>query len=331
MSKSARWLGAVVASVGVAGLGLGGCCMGGMGGSPAPVVTPVVAPVPIPPPTGVPFAVAPGLPEWNSGYGAHLLHDGTNTSYWCTGVQPGYPIVATLTLAPSAITGVDFDTRLPGYETSAVRVVTVEALGPTGAPLETQTVELNQNAISSLSFASPLTPTQVRLTFHSNFGGSYAGLGEVVLRTGAPTGIPVRPAAPPPIGIPYTVAAGLPVWNDGYSAARMQDQDASTYWCTPSSPRFPFTGNLTLAAPTPLRELLFDNRLPGYETSGIRGVTVNVFGAAGELLSTASAELPQNAATVVPLPVPVTASRLDVVFRSNHGGTYAGLVELQLR
>jgi hypothetical protein len=325
MMKTSTWFGALLASLGAAG-----CCLGGSTATPTP--TPVVAPTVVAgPPAGAPFTVAPGLPEWNDSYSARRLGDGTNTSYWCTGVSPTYPIVATLSLSPTALTGVDFDTRLPGYETSAVRVVTVETLGSGGLPLDTQTVELGQNAVSSLSYAAPQTATQVRLTFHSNFGGSYAGLGEVVLRTGAPTGVPVRAAAAPQAGLPYVVAPTLPVWNDGYSAARMQDGNASTYWCTPMSPTFPFTGSFSLAAPATLSQVVFDNRLPGYETSGVRGVTVNAYGPDGLLATTTSAELPQNAATVVALPMPVTAARVEVVFRSNHGGSYAGLAELQLR
>lgn len=326
MTRMSTWFGALMVSLGGAG-----CCMGGSTPTPPPTA-PVVAPAVVTPaPAGVPYVVAPGLPEWNDSYSARHLADGTSSSYWCTGASPTYPIVATLSLAPTALTGIDFDTRMPGYETSAVRVVTVETLGAGGLPLDTRTVELHQNAVGSLSYAAPQTASQVRLTFHSNFGGSYAGLAELVLRTGAPAGIPVQAVAAPQAGLPYTVASTLPVWNDGYSAARMQDGDASTYWCTPMSPTFPFTGSFSLAAPATLSQVVFDNRLPGYETSGVRGVTLHAYGPDGQLATTTSAELPQNAATVVALPMPVTAARVEVVFRSNHGGSYAGLAELQLR
>lgn len=333
MKKTWVAIGALSVSVGLAG-----CCIpsGQPESTPAPVAAP--APPPPPPPTGVAYAVAPGLPEWSSSYAASYLHDGTNTSYWCTAMNPTFPMGATLTLAPTVLTGVDFDTRLRSYETSAVRVVTIEALGPTGQPLQTHTVELNQNAISSFTFPSPVATGQVRVTFHSNFGGPYAGLAELALRTGPPTGVPVRPAvapnAPPPVapvqGLPY-VAASLPVWNESYSVAKMQDNDPSTYWCTPMGPTFPFTGTFTLSAPGTVSQVLFDNRVPGYETSGIQGVTVHVYAPSGQVVTTATAELPRNAATIVPLPSPTLASRLDIVFRSNHGGGYAGLAELQIR
>ena len=311
-----------------------GCCFGGSGEATAPTAPAATAPA-VPLAAGVPYTVQPGLPVWSDSYAARYLGDGTTSSYWCTAMSPTFPMVATLVpSAPSAITGLDLDTRVSGYETSAVRVVTVETLGAGGAMLDAQTIELAQNAVTSLTFAAPLTPAQVRLTFHSNFGGSYAALAEVTLRVGPGTGRPPTPAVaaalppPPRAGVPYTVAAGLPFWNDTYAPTQMQDANPATYWCTPMSPTFPITGSLMLAAPSTVSGVLFDNRLPGYETSGIQAVTINAIGPAGDLVTTTTAVLPQGSSTVVPLPMPVTAARIDLVFGSNHGGSYAGLAEL---
>lgn len=308
-----------------------GCCFGGTGEVVAPTAPAAAAPA-APLAAGVPYTVEAGLPVWSDSYAARYLGDGTTSSYWCTAAGPTFPLVATLVPSlPTPITGLDLDTRVSGYETSAIRVVTVETLGAGGAPLDVRTIELAQNAVTSLTFAAPLAASRVRLTFHSNFGGTYAALAEVTLRVGPGTGRPPTPAvapAPPARGIAYTVAPGLPFWNDTYSPARMQDATPSTYWCTPMSPTFPITGSLVLAAPSTVRAVLFDNRLPGYETSGMQMVTINAIGPAGDLVTTTTAVLPQASSTLVPLPLPVTASRIDLIFGSNHGGSYAGLAEL---
>ncbi len=310
-------------------IALNGCCMGG---GAAPAVAPAPAPAPLA--VGVPYTVAPGLPVWSESYAARYLNDGTTASYWCTASSPTFPIVTTLSLAgPTPITGIDFDTRVPGYSTSAIRVVTIETLGPAGT-LDTQTVALTQDAVSSFSYAAPLTATQLRLTFHANFGGSYAALAELTVRTGPGTGAPAMPTAAPPApsaSLAYTATATLPVWNDTYSAARMQDGQPSTYWCTPMGQTFPFTGTFMLATPGTVTGVLFDNRLPGYDTSGIQALTINAYGPAGDLVTTTSAVLPMATATLVPLPIPVVAARIDVIFTSNYGGQYAGLAEMALR
>lgn len=322
----------------VVALFMTGCSSRGSGETVAPPA-PVAAAPAAPLTAGVPYTVEAGLPVWSDSYAARYLGDGTTSSYWCTASGPTFPIVATLVPSvPTPITGLDLDTRVSGYETSAIRVVTVERLGAGGAPLDAQTIELAQNAVTSLTFAAPLPASRVRLTFHSNFGGTYAALAEVTLRLGPGTGRPPTPAVAPPAlavappappgGVPYTVAAGLPFWNDTYSPARMQDATPSTYWCTPMSPTFPITGSLILTAPSTVSAVVFDNRLPGYETSGIQAVTINAMGWAGNVLSTTTAVLPQGTSTRVPLPQPVTASRIDLVFSSNHGGAYAGLAEL---
>lgn len=322
--------------------GMGGCGRSSSSSAPAPAPAPAPpaaptappVPPPAPPPASVPYTLAPGMPEWSATYAANNLHDGAAT-YWCTSMGPTFPIDATLGLAaPTPITGLDFDTRVAGYESSAINVVTVETIGANATSAGSQTISLVQNDVTSLTFAAPITASQVRLRFHSNFGGSYAALREVTLRNGPGMGRPAVPAVPPTQvvhRIPYTVGAGLPTWNTTYAPSNMQDSVPSSYWCTPMGQAFPFTATLTLASPSLVRGVLFDNRLPGYETSGAQGVTVTAFGPAGDVLTTTSASLPRAAPTMVPLPMPVTTTRIDVTFTSNHGGSYTGLAELVIQ
>lgn len=302
------------------------------GAEPAPVTTAPPPAAPAPPAASAAFTVLPGVPVWSESYAASHLGDGTNTRYWCTSRGPTFPITATLALAgPTVLAGVDLDTRVPSYEDSAINVATVEVLGPGGATLATQTIALARNDLTSLVLAAPITATHVRLTFHSNFGGAYAALAEVALRTVPGTGRPAVPTTPPAAlahTVPYTLAPNLPFWNETYAPARMQDATPTTYWCTSMNPTFPITATLTLASPTVVRGLLLDNRLGTYETSGIQGVTITAHGPAGDVLTTTTAMLPRNAATMVPLPMPVTTASLTVTFTSNHGGSYAGLAEM---
>jgi hypothetical protein len=301
-----------------------------MGGTapaaPAPVAPPpLIAPAPI---VGAAhYTVAPGVPIWSETYSTTHLNDGTG-DYWCTAMSPTFPIVATLNLdAPGAIVAVDFDTRVAGYETSAISDVTVELLGPGGMVLGTQRVGLNQNAITSVPTVG--MGTAVRVTMHGNFGGSYAALSEITVRTTPGSGLP--PIASPGArgrGLAYTVAPGIPTWSEGYSAANMQDGNPTTYWCTAMSPPFPFVFSLSFPAPATVTSVRFDTRLPGYDTSGLRDITLEAIGPNGEVLSASNQVLTQNAETVVTLPVPTMMSGIRVTARSNHGGSYAGLTEL---
>jgi hypothetical protein len=309
-------------------LGLSACCMGGAVPTAAPSVAPSAPAIAAPAVGSAPYAVAPGVPTWSESYGTGFLSDGT-PSYWCTAMGPAFPISATLNLAaPTALAAIDFDTRMSGYETSAINDVTIEVLGAGGVTVGTQRVGLNQNNVTSVPLALG-TATAVRLTMHGNFGGSYAGLAEVTLRTIPGAGMP--PLASPGArgrGLAYTIAPGIPTWSDSYAASNMQDGNPATYWCTAMGPTFPFVFSLSFPAPATVSALRFDTRLPSYDTSGLRDVTLEALGPNGEVISATNQVLGQNVETTVTLPAPTLMSGIRVTARSNHGGSYAGLSEL---
>ncbi len=314
---------------------LSGCCMGG---SAAPAASPVAPPMATPPVAGgVPYVVAPGVPVWSESYSATFLNDGT-PSYWCTSMGPTFPIVATLNLAaPAALAAIDFDTRMAGYESSAIDDVTIEILGAGGAVVSTQRVGLNQNAITSVP-TSGGPASAVRLTLHGTFGGAYAGLAEVTLRTTAGAGVPPLPSPRGGAravsfgdrGLAYTVAPGIPTWSESYGATNMQDGNPATYWCTAMGPTFPFVFSLSFPAPATVTGLRFDTRLPSYDTSGLRDITLEALGPSGEVISTSNQTLNQNTITSVVLPAPTVMSGIRITARSNHGGAYAGLSDLMV-
>jgi len=245
-------------------------------------------------------------------------------------MSPTFPISATLNLAaPTALMAIDFDTRMAGYETSAISEVTIELLAG-GVAVSTQRVGLNQNGITSVPVSAGIA-SGVRLTMHGNFGGSYAGLAEITLRTSPGAGLPpLASSGARGRGLAYTVAPGIPTWSAGYGASNMQDGDTSTYWCTAMGPTFPFVFSLSFPAPATVTALRFDTRLPGYDTSGLRDVTLEALGPSGAVISATNQTIAQNAETTVTLPAPTVMSGIRITARSNHGGPYAGLSELMV-
>lgn len=143
---------------------------------------------------------------------------------------------------------------------------------------------------------------------------------------------PVTAPAPPPAGaVAYTADAAIPTWSSGYASTMMADNNPATYWCTPSSPTFPVTTTLTLAAPSNVMDVDFDTRLPSYDTSGARDVRIEPLGPGGAPLGApVTASLVQNNVTSVPV-VGVGVTAIRITFLSNFGGMYLGLSELTVR
>ncbi|GAB4203305.1 MAG: hypothetical protein OHK0013_17360 [Sandaracinaceae bacterium] len=303
-----------------------GCCLGGSAAAPEPALAAApAAPVVAPTVTGVPYTIVGQLPEWNSSYSARNLNDGTS-SYWSTGASPTFPLSATLALgAPTGLVAIDLDTRVENYETSAISDVTIELLDAQGTVVSTQRVGLHQNAVTSVPVSSgPVS--SVRLTMNRNFGGTYAALTEVTLRTTPGAGQPPLPVQSR--GLAYTIDPSIPTWSSSYAASLMQDGNSGTYWCSPSGTAFPFSFVLTFPAVATVTSLRFDTRLPNYETSALREITLEALGPAGQVLSTSNQTLALNSETVVTLPAPMMMNAIRITARSNHGGPYVGLSEL---
>jgi len=132
------------------------------------------------------------------------------------------------------------------------------------------------------------------------------------------------------VPLAYTVMPGMPTWSAGYAPTKMQDGNPNSYWCTPSNPTFPVMGMLQFPAPATVQSLVFNNMLPGYVTSGAREVMIEALGPTGMPAGMTMATLAQNSVTPVMFPAPVSAAMLRITVRSNYGGPYAGLSELQV-
>ena len=305
-----------------------GCCLGGSTPTPTPPAVPVPA-APVAPAApalgGVPYTIAAALPAWTASYAHTNLNDGTS-SYWSTGSNPAYPLSTTLILAsPAALVAVDLDTRVTGYETSAISDVTLDLLDAQGGTIGTQRVGLNQNAVTSVPLTGAMA-SSVRVTMNRNFGGTYAALAEITLRTTPGLGQPPLPVQSR--GLAYTIDPSIPTWSSSYASSLMQDGNAASYWCTPSGTTFPFAFVLTFPAVATVTSLRFDTRLPNYETSALREITLEALGPAGQVLSTSNQTLALNSETVVTLPAATMMNAIRITARSNHGGPYVGLSEL---
>jgi hypothetical protein len=314
----------------IGALALNACCAG-VGAAPNPTPQATTPPPPpvttAPPPVGtLPYTIAPGVPTWSTSYAVGHLADGNPSTAWYTPASHPLPVVLTLALAsPAQLVGLDFDTHLGSYATSAARDVEVEVFGRDGQ-LATQTRgALAQEATTSMALPMPVEAASVRITLRSNHGGSYTGLAGLDLRSTPGTGLPPLPSVDR--GLPYTVA-GLPQWNDTYAVGMMSDGNPSTQWFTPMSPTFPQTGVLQLASPSTVAGVLFDTHLGSYGTSAARDVTVELVSMAGQVLASQNVSLPPDATTTVPFPPGVVAAQVRVTLRSNHGGPYLGIAEL---
>ncbi len=133
-----------------------------------------------------------------------------------------------------------------------------------------------------------------------------------------------------PVSLAYTVMPGIPTWSTGYSPVKMQDNNPSTYWCTPANPTFPVMGTLQFPMPAIVQTVSFNTMLPGYATSGVREVMIEAIGANGMPAAVAMGVVNMNSITPVSFPAPVSAVMLRLTVRSNYGGTYAGISELQV-
>ena len=163
----------------------------GTGQAPAPaaVAGGLVMPPPMPPPmpptvagAGLPYTVAPGLPEWSASYRAANLNDGNAATQWYTPMSPTYPVQMTLMLAqPTLIGGLSFDTHLGSYATSGARDVLIELLGPTGAPAGGGVGSLAQESITNVPITSNGPVSTVRVTISANHGGAYLAISELRL------------------------------------------------------------------------------------------------------------------------------------------------------
>lgn len=326
-------------------LALGGCCFGGTSsgsfgsfGAPAGAVA---------------YTTDPMIPTWSSDYASVMMQDNNPSTYWCTPMGTPLPVVTTVNLVtPSNILDVDFDTRLPGYDTSAVRDVLIEPYGPSGMPAGAPVrATLIQNNVTSVPVVASGVAS-IRLTFFSNFGGAYLGLSELTVRTVPGTSLPPMPSMPvvpstpsmptlptiptmptiplPPggPGIPFVADGAIPTWSSGYSAAMMQDMNLATYWCTPAAPAFPVTTTLTLGFPATVSGLAFQTAISGYDTIGPRDVTIEALDAMGNVVGTTNGTVLQNTSSTISLPMPVMASAVRLTIRSNYGGTYLGIAEL---
>ncbi len=149
----------------------------------------------------LPVIVAERPREYGAGYPAECLFAESPTTYWCTPASPAYPVVMTLEVAAADATIDRFviDTRVKGWETSAAKHVTIEVSPPRepGAFAEVADLELALDALQHVVLASPVPAGRVRVTMHSNHGGTYlvlqrlyvmgkaVGVGEVMLPPGA--------------------------------------------------------------------------------------------------------------------------------------------------
>ena len=162
----------------------------GTGTAPAPIaptagmVVPPTMP-PVPPPAagaGVPYTVAPGLPEWSSSYAASMLNDGNPSTQWYTPMNPTFPVQMTLLLAqPTLLGGLSFDTHMGSYATSGARDVLIELIGPNGQPAGGGVGSLVQENITNVPVASNGPVSSVRVTITANHGGAYLGIAELRL------------------------------------------------------------------------------------------------------------------------------------------------------
>lgn len=322
---------------------LAGCCMTG-GGAPVASGAPGMMPA-----GAVSYTADPTIPTWSAGYAASMMQDNNPSTYWCTPMGPVFPIITTVTLAvPTNVMDVDFDTRLPGYDTSAIRDVLIEPLVngmPVGAPVSASLAQNNVTSVPVIGTGA----TAIRFTFLSNFGGAYAGLSELTVRTTPGTGLPPLPSMAgmptipsipmPPIGLPpapagpgiaFTVDPSIPTWSAGYSAAMMQDMNLSTYWCTPMGPTFPVVTTLFLPMPSTVTGLAFNTAISGYDNIGPRDVMIEAIDPMGAVVGVASGVVLQNTTSTVALPMPALASSVRLTIRTNYGGSYLGIAELSV-
>lgn len=147
----------------------------------------------------------------------------------------------------------------------------------------------------------------------------------------------VAPSLPPPVamppaaagpGIAFVVDPLIPTWSSSYSAAMMQDNNPSTYWCTPSSPTFPVVTTLTLPMPSTVTGVAFNTAISGYDNIGPRDVTIEAIDPMGNVVGLVNGTVLQNTTSTVALPMPALASAVRVTMRSNYGGSYLGIAEL---
>jgi hypothetical protein len=326
---------------------LGACCMNGMTGLA---------------PSGLRYTPDPWLVNWGPTYDSSRLADGDPSTYWCAPSGTAFPIVTIVQLESAQTLGsVDFDTRVVGYETSGIREVTIEPLAAGGMSMGFPVhAVLNANALTTV----PLSQSgvhAVRFTFASNYGGSYAAMAELVLRSDLGTGmaplpaiaVPSVPPVPPPSGlgvptevappsgaagviaatggpgVPYVVDGAVPAFS-GYGTDLMHDGNPGTYWSSPPSPYFPFVMTLTLSPPTTISAVEINSAIAAYPDIGPADVTILTVSDTGAILNVTSATLPPNASTRIPLVAPVAAAQLRLTIQGNHGGTFAGIAELSI-
>lgn len=300
----------------------------------------------------------PWLVNWGPTYDSSRLSDNNPSTYWCAPSGTTFPIVTLLTLgAPSNLASIDFDARVSGYETSAIREVLIEPLAagnvPLGAPV---TAVLNANAITTVPVAASGAEV-VRLTFRSNYGGSYAALSEIALRSDMGTGMPPLPALPVPpgvvsgtappgvvtgtappavgavvpvtggVGLPYVLDASIPAFA-GYGIELMHDGNPATYWCSPAAPVFPFIITLTLTPPGMVSAIEIDSTNATYTDIGPSDVTILAMSPTGTILNVTNGTATANTRTRIPLIAPVEAAQLRVTLQDHYGGSYVGISEL---
>lgn len=309
----------------------------------APPVAPppqqcVAAPVVVPAPTApASYTVDASLPTWGSGFAGALMSDSNPATYWCSPSGPTYPIATSITLgAPMNVADIDFDTRVPNYDTSAVRDVLLQPMAGTRRAGPSLRVGLHANDVTSVPVRAA-NVTSIEITFLTNFGGPYAALSELTVRAIAGSGRPplpagvavaVAPAAQSTRAIPYVADALIPTYSAGYAASMMGDDVPSTYWCSPASPSAPLVTTLQLSAPTQVRGLTFNTIVPGYSDSSPHKVTLDALDSAGHAIGSVRGRLPEYAITTVSFHAPLLASAIRVTMHDNHGGQYFALTEL---
>lgn len=165
--------------------------------SPVPPTGPLYPPPPtllppvLPPTPGLPYVVDPLIPTWSSGYAASMMQDGNPATYWCSPTGPTYPIVTTLTLlSPNLVNGLAFNTVNTGYPNIGPNGVMIEAIDPMGAVVGVASGSVLMNTTSTVAFTAPVFASSIRLTIHSNHGGAYVGITELVVMS---LGLPPLP------------------------------------------------------------------------------------------------------------------------------------------
>lgn len=128
----------------------------------------------------LPVTVVDRPKEYSASYAAEVALSETPSSYWCTPSGTAPPVVMTLEVAAfeATVERLVIDTRVKGWETSAVKRVVVEVSPPSEPEGYAQVadLELGYDALQHVVLAEALPAGRVRLTMLSNHGGQYFAL-----------------------------------------------------------------------------------------------------------------------------------------------------------